>query len=201
MHIRYLYVDQRLANSLPHEGFYFHTGETPEPRHISIAALTKFSRFRRLTAVYRHGPVTIYDTSALAVVQERNGFTGERPMGPGTPWDALWGAVMAALILALGRRLAWVTSAARNIGVVGTGLAVIAFTILVGGVAFGLRLMPGPAFTAGALLTAAVMLAVQRRRAGLRLVPRVRFPTRLDPLVVLGVVACLGGLAIALCAA
>ena len=193
LHIRYLYVDHRLAGSLPHEGFYIHKGETSRAERISGAALAKFSRVRGLTAVYRHGPVTIYDTSGLGVVQERNGFTGNRPMGLGRPWDAFWGAMVAALVFALLPRLAWVP----DIGAVGTGVSVIAATIGVSGVGFGLRVMPGPAFTVGAVLTVAVMLAVRGRR----LVPRVLFPARLDPLVVLGVLACAGGLAIALHAA
>ena len=29
LHIRYIYVDQRLATSLPYLGFYFYPGETP----------------------------------------------------------------------------------------------------------------------------------------------------------------------------
>jgi len=46
-----------------------------------------------------------------------------------------------------------------------------------------------------------VILAVRRRTEGLRLVPRLPFPHRLDPLVVLGVVAGAAGLAIAIHAA
>jgi hypothetical protein len=61
--------------------------------------------------------------------------------------------------------------------------------------------MPGPAFTFGAVATSVVILAVQRRMHGLRLVPRLPFPHRLDPLVLLGVVACAAGLAIAIRAA
>jgi hypothetical protein len=46
-----------------------------------------------------------------------------------------------------------------------------------------------------------VVIAVQRRRDGLRLVPRLPFPHRLDPLVLLGVAAGATGLAIAIHAA
>jgi hypothetical protein len=200
LHIRYIYVDQRLADSLPHVGFYFYNGESPQPRRISNEALTKFSHVPGLKVVYRHGPVAIYDTSGLGVIQEQNVFTGNRPMGLGTVWDALWGALTAALVLILFRRVR-VATAARSIGGIGIGTTVISVTIFVGGVLFGLRLVPGPAFTVGALLTAAVNLAVQRCQAGLRFVPRIRFPDTLDLLVLLGIDLCISGLAIGLYAA
>jgi hypothetical protein len=89
----------------------------------------------------------------------------------------------------------------RSTGLAGAGVAVLAITVLVGGVLFGLRLMPGPAFGSGALLTLVAAMVVQRRRAGTRLLPGIRFPARFDPLIVLGVVAGMGGLAIAFHAA
>ena len=92
-------------------------------------------------------------------------------------------------------------STARDIGVLGTTLAVIAITIFVGGALFALRLMPGPAFTLGAVATSVVILAVRRRMDGLRLVPRLPVPRRPGPLVLLGVVAGATGLAIAIYAA
>lgn len=199
LHIRYIYVDQRLATSLPYLGFYFYPGETPQPQRMSVADLTKFAYVPGLKAVYHHGPITIYDTSGLGVTGESEGFVGERSMGLGTVGDAVWGAVMAALILALRRRLAWVVSAAREAGAVATGIAGMAITILVGGLFFGLRIMPGPSFTVGAVLTAVIFLAIER--ADLRLVPRIRLARRQDFLVALGILACLAGLAIGLHAA
>jgi hypothetical protein len=80
-------------------------------------------------------------------------------------------------------------------------LAVIAITIFAGGALLEFRLMPGPAFTLGAVATSAVILAVRRRMDGLRLVPRLPFAHRLDPLVLLGVVTGAGGVAIAIQAA
>ena len=127
-------------------------------------------------------------------------------MGLG-PLDAILGAAVALLILLFRRRLVWVKSTARDLGVLGTTLAVIALTIFVGGALFALRVMPGPAFTLGAVATSVVILAVRRRMAGLRLVPRLPFLHRLDPrvllepLVLLGVVAGAAGLAIAIYAA
>ena len=115
--------------------------------------------------------------------------------------DAILGAVVILLLWLIRRRLAWVASAARDIGVLATTLAVIAITIFIGGALLALRVMPGPAFTLGAVVTSVVILAVQRRRDGLRLVPRLPYPRRLDPLVVLGVVTGAAGLAIAIHAA
>ena len=103
LRIRYLYVDRRLAGSLPRDGFYFYPGESSAPVRISAGDLTKFSHVPGLRAVYHHGPVTIYDTAALGVAPVHEGFVGERPMGLGRLGDALWGAATAGLILALRR--------------------------------------------------------------------------------------------------
>ena len=199
-HIDYLYVDTRLTDSLPMLGYYISEGETPKPTRITVADVAKFAHVPGLKAVYHHGPVTIYDTSGLGVAPKRAGFTGFHTMGLG-PLDAILGAVVVLLIVLIRRRLTWVKSTARDIGVLGTMLAVTAIAIFLGGALFALRLMPGPAFTLGAVATSAVILAVQRRRDGLRLVPRLPFPHRLDPLVLLGVVAGAAGLAIAIQAA
>jgi hypothetical protein len=67
MHLRYLYVDRRFANELPHLGSYFYKGETPGPQRLTRAELTKFDNIAGLRAVYRHGPIVIYDTSGLGV--------------------------------------------------------------------------------------------------------------------------------------
>jgi ABC-type Fe3+-siderophore transport system permease subunit len=115
--------------------------------------------------------------------------------------DAILGAAVVLLLVQMRRRLAWVKSTVRDIGVLGTALAVIAITIFIADALFALRLMPGPAFTLGALATSVVILAVQRRKDGLRLVPRLPFPHRLDPLIILGVVTGAAGLAIAIHAA
>jgi hypothetical protein len=207
LHIDYLYADTRLTGSLPMLGYYFSQGETPEPARISVTDVAKFAHVPGLKAVYHHGPVTIYNTSGLGVVSKRAGFTANRyRMGLG-PLDAILGAAVALLILLFRRRLTWVKSTARDLGVLGTALAIIALTIFVGGALFALRVMPGPAFTLGAVATSVVILAVRRRMDGLRLVPRPSFLHKLDPrvllepLVLLGVVAGAAGLAIALYAA
>ena len=206
LHIDYLYVDTRLADSLPYVGYYFSQGETARPTRITVADVAKFAHVPGLKAIYHHGPVTIYDTAGLGVVPEWKGFRGYHTMGLG-PLDAILGAVIVLLILLIRRRLAWAKSIARDIGVLGTTLAVIAITIFIGGALFSLRLMPGPAFTWGAVATSVVILAARRRTDGLRLVPRLPFPHGLDPrvllqpLVLLGVLAAAAGLAIAIYAA
>jgi len=121
-------------------------------------------------------------------------------MGLG-PFDLILGAVFAIVILLIPRRLAWVRPTARDIGVLGTTLAVIAIVIFIGAVLLGLRIMPGPAFTLGAVETTVVILVAQRWEDGLRLVPRLPLPRRMDPLVLLGIIVGVAGLVIALRAA
>lgn len=198
--IDYLYVDTRLAQSLPMLGYYISEGETPKPTRITAADVAKFAHVPGLTPVYHHGPVTIYNTSGLGVAPKRAGFTGYHPMGLG-PFDAVLGAAAVFLIVLIRRRLTWVRPAARDIGVLGTTLAVMALAVFLGGALFALRLMPGPAFTLGAAVASAVVLAARRRRNGLRLVPRLPAPHRPDPLILLGVVTGAAGLAIAIWAA
>jgi hypothetical protein len=200
LHIDYLYVDARLADSLPYVGYYFSQGETPKPTRITVTDVAKFAHVPGLKTVYHHGPVTIYGTSGLGVVPKQAGFTGDHKMGLG-PFDAILGAVVVLLILLIRRRLAWVKSTARDIGVLGTTLAVIAIIIFVGGALLEFRLMPGPAFTLGAVATSVVILAVRRRMDGLRFFPRLPFPHGLEPLVLLGVVTGAAGLAYAIQAA
>ena len=202
LHIGYVYVDQRLADSLPRDGYYFYPGETLRPRRITVADLTKFSHVRGLKPVYHHGPVTIYDTAGLGVAPVRDGFVGQRPMGLGRLGDALLGAaVMAGLILLVRRQLPWLRSVAQDAGPTGVGVVVMAALTLIGGVLFGLRLVPGPTFTIGAVLTGLAALAVAGRRMGVRLSPW-RFARRtLRPLVILGILVGAVGLAIGIHAA
>jgi hypothetical protein len=199
-HIDYLYVDTRLAESLPMLGYYISEGETTKPTRITAADVAKFAHVQGLKAVYHHGPVTIYDTFGLGVVPKRAGFTGSQPMGLGA-LDAFLGAAVVLLIFLIRGRLAWVKLTARDIGPLGTTLAVMAIVIFIGGALLEFRLMPGPAFTVGVAATAVVILAVRRRMDGLRLVPRLSLLHKLDPLILLGVVTGAVGVAIAVQAA
>jgi hypothetical protein len=77
LHIRYLYVDRRFANGLPRLGSYFNKGETPAPQRLTRAELTKFDNIAGMHAVYRHGPIVIYDTSGLGVQEVPAQWYGE----------------------------------------------------------------------------------------------------------------------------
>lgn len=200
LHIDYLYVDTRLADSLPYLGYYISEGETAKPTRITVADVAKFAHVPGLQAVYHHGPVTIYDTAGLGVIPEWYGFRGYHTMGMGSA-DAVLGEIIVLLILRFRRQLTWLKPAVRYIGFPGATLAVMAITIFIGGVLFAFRLMPGPAFSVGVVATSVVALAVQRRLDRLRLVPPLPFPRRLDPLVLLGVAAAAAGLGIAIYAA
>jgi hypothetical protein len=200
LHIDYIYVDKRLDESLPLLGYYFSVGEMPQPTRITGADVNKFAHVPGLKAVYHQGPVTIYSTAGLGVVPVREGFTGYHSMGAG-PWDAAIGAAFVLLLVLIRRRLAWVRPTARHIGALGTALVVVAACIFIGALLFGLRVMPGPAFTLGAIAASTVVLVVHRRRSGRRLLPHVSFRPGVSALVLIGVLAGAAGLAIAFHAA
>jgi hypothetical protein len=153
--------------------------------------------------VYHHGPVLIYSAAGLGVKLVRDGFYGNHHMGLGSLGDALWGAAIAGLVLILCRQFGRGGSTVRDVGLPGVGLSVLAVATLIGAVLFGLRLMPGPTFTAGAALTALVILIVERKWLGKRLVLASQFliTRRPDPLVFLGILAGIAGLAIGIHAA
>lgn len=86
LHLRYLYVDRRLSDELPHLGWHFYKGDTdrhgPEAERLTRDELAKFDDVRGLRTVYRHGPISIYDLgglydpSGLKVPNFRNGWLG-----------------------------------------------------------------------------------------------------------------------------
>jgi hypothetical protein len=200
LHIDYLYVDSRLADSLPYLGYYISVGETAQPTRLTPADVGKFAHVPGLRAVYQQGPVTIYDTAGLGVAPQRYGFSGYHTMGLG--WaDALVGALVALLALRWRRRLGWLRPALGRVGGLGVTLAVVAVTIFIGGLLFALRVMPGPAFSVGVVGTSVAALVVQRRLDGRRLVPRLLVPRRPHPLVLVGIALGAAGLAIAVHAA
>lgn len=79
MRLRYLYVDRRLADELPHYGSYFFKGETGDGQQFSDAQLMKFDRVPGIKTVYRHGPVSIYDLNGLGIAELRSGWFGSTP--------------------------------------------------------------------------------------------------------------------------
>jgi hypothetical protein len=200
LHIGYLYVDTRLAQSLPHVGFYFSEGETAKPTRISIGDVSKFAHVRGLTALYHHGPVTIYGTSGLGVKLTRTGFLGYHSMGLGA-FDVVAGAVVACLILIFRPRLRWVRPTLQSLGGPGATLTIMAVVIFVGGTLFALRLMPGSLFTIGVVEATAVILVTERVRNHQRIFPLSANRRKLDPLVLLGTVFGIAGLLVAVHAA
>lgn len=194
LHINYLYVDQRLSESLPQEGYYVSVGETPQPERLPMDDLAKFAHVKGLSVVYHRGPVIIYDTVGLGVKPDPTGFTGERSMGFGGVGDALCGVAIVAISFAIRRRLSRLSRAARDVGTLGMTIVGIAATALLGLVLFGLRIVPGPSFTVAALVTGSLVFAVYRLRAGSRFVPKRMILRSPHPLAVLGVLGTVIGL-------
>ncbi len=102
LHLRYLYVDRRFAGELPRLGSYFFRGETPGPQRLTRAELTKFDNIAGLRAVYRHGPIVIYDTSGLGVEELQSIWYREaHPMG--IPRQLLIGLLAGLALAAVAR--------------------------------------------------------------------------------------------------
>jgi hypothetical protein len=79
LHLRYLYVDRRLADELPHTGSYFYGHDRGGAQQLTRAELTKFDNVPGIHTVYRHGPISIYDLSGLHVTEFRSGWVGKTP--------------------------------------------------------------------------------------------------------------------------
>lgn len=101
LHLRYLYVDRRLADDLPLAGLYF-WGEPENSRQLTLDELTKFDDVEGMEVVYRHGPVTIYDLSGLGVDHERSGWLG-RSRPTQLPVQILIGLLAGAAVGLVGR--------------------------------------------------------------------------------------------------
>ena len=194
--IQYLYVDDRLSESLPHLGYYIFRGETAAPTRIPLAALTKFSHVSGLTPVYRHGPVTIYSTARIGVAQKVSGFVGDRSTELSPTLSGVLGAVTAGLVALV---LMWLRRMRRkkifvNVGFLGYSLGVIAATIFVGAALFEFRVVPGPAFTLTAAAVALSTVAIYGHQAGWRRPRGIRLVSLVHPLVVLGTLAVAAGI-------
>ncbi|WP_412749882.1 glycosyltransferase family 39 protein [Krasilnikovia sp. M28-CT-15] len=155
MGLRYLYVDTRLAEGLPHRRWYFYAGETPQQRQLTPAALTKFAAVPGIVTVYRHGPVAIYDLQGLGGTTTTHGWTGDRHPQPRR--DALLGLLVGTVLLALrasvrrgGRAL---LDALGGAGAAATGMATVA---LLTGAAVAAGFRPGWQFAAPIALALAV---------------------------------------------
>jgi hypothetical protein len=102
MHLRYLFVDRRWSNELPHLGSYFYKGEMPGPQKLTRAELTKFDNIAGVHAVYRHGPIVIYDTSGLGVPELRSIWYGNAPT-MSIPGQLLIGLLAGVAFVAIAR--------------------------------------------------------------------------------------------------
>jgi hypothetical protein len=191
--IQYLYVDDRITESLPHEGYYIAATE-PGSVRITPADLNKFKNVPGLAVVYHHGPITIYDTAGLGVrMTTRSGYTGSRPLGFSPPLEVVAGAILGLLLVLPRRRWARLAYALRYAGVVGYGLAIMAVMILAGAILFETRWMPGPEFTIGAVEMAGAVIVARRLAARERITPRLRIASAVHPLVLVGLLALIGG--------
>ena len=75
-HIRYIVVDDRLAQGLPLYGTYIADGE-PSTR-LTLAELTKFNSYPFIKRIYDNGPIQVYDVTSLLP-------PSARPAPPGPP--------------------------------------------------------------------------------------------------------------------
>jgi len=101
MRLRYIYVDRRLADEKPQFGSYFFNGETGDGEQLTGQQLTKFDKVPGISIVYRHGPVSIYDLSALGIPEFRSGWFQPTPtVGVGGQlFVGLAGGLLVLLIL------------------------------------------------------------------------------------------------------
>jgi hypothetical protein len=104
--IRYVYVDMRLADSLPPFGYYFNNDEAGAGQQLTKAQLSKFDRVPAIKLIYRHGPISIYDLKGLGLPEFRNGWTGTTPTVPKTAQVAV-GLMVGLLIAGTMRSRLW----------------------------------------------------------------------------------------------
>lgn len=149
MRLRYLHVDRRLANELPHFDAYFYEGETGDGQQLTDAQLTKFDRVPGIKLVYRHGPVSIYDLKALGVPDVRSGWYKKTPHVGLTSQLAL--GLVVGLFIALVMRSSLWPRIVEN--------------------AIRLRNAWGPALTAAVLLAGACLISVVSLLAHVWLTP------------------------------
>ena len=216
LRLRYIYVDTRIGDNPPHVGFYFIPGEysTSEPLKLSRefkdkhpiwltkAQLTKFDNAKGLTAVYRHGPIVIYDTMGAwgktdakghPIDEHVSGWTGTARHLPPLVDLGLGMFIGAAVFAARRRLLAFLTTILDDAGGTGLGVTVLASMVVLGFLVLGTGVLPGPLVTMGALLAVAVLIFVGLARGRLE-PPRLLTRWQLQPLVMIGLVLGAAGL-------
>lgn len=103
LNLRYLYVDRRLADELPHVGSYFYRGETAAPQKLTVTELEKFDKVPGIRVVYRHGPISIYDLGALGVAELRSGWFGKTADDLSFPVQLAIGLLAGLMLVQAGR--------------------------------------------------------------------------------------------------
>ena len=79
--IRYVVVDDRLAQGLPLYGIYIQYGE-PRAR-LTVAELNKFNSYPGIKRIYDNGPIQVYDMSGLLPAAPRSAPAGPPAGGSG----------------------------------------------------------------------------------------------------------------------
>ena len=195
--INYIYVDTRLATNWPQGGYYFYEGEQPTEERLTSADLSKFAHEPGLKVVYHLGPVTIYSTPGFHVSQAPSGYAANRSMGLGTIGDFVLGVLLVGIIFALRSRIRWVVATAKAADAVGSAVAVMAVTIMLAAVLFEFRLIPGPAFSVGAICAVVAGAVVGRARGHHVALPRFSLSGLFSPLTVLGILLAITGIVLA----
>jgi hypothetical protein len=199
--ISYIYVDERLSESLPNEGYYLYQGETQDPTRLTAKDLSKFASVPGIKAVYHRGPISIYSAAGLGVTTTLTGYSGDRRLGFGAPGDAIFGVAVVLVLYGLRRRLRWAVDVLRDAQLVG-GIAVLAASVIfIGFIMFGLNIAPGIGFTVGAALSGGVLLAVSRYRHGKPIVSMGGRRVRFNPLIAVAAVIAVLAITISLRAA
>ncbi|HXN59460.1 MAG TPA: glycosyltransferase family 39 protein [Acidimicrobiales bacterium] len=124
--IRYIVVDDRMAESLPLYGTYIATGEPS--RRLTSAELGKFTKYDFIKRIYDNGPIQVYDVTGLLKPSQRAAPAGT-PVG-GSGYNVivlvLAGAVAVLWLVRLRRRRRRIRDAAHLI-----------FCILIGALMLG----------------------------------------------------------------
>ena len=96
--IRYILIDDRLAESLPLYGTYVEPGETHKPTRLTLAELNKWNSVPGARLVYDNGSIRIYDLASLLQLSPTASAPGpiDGSRGTGTDWLVLAAAVITA---------------------------------------------------------------------------------------------------------
>jgi hypothetical protein len=113
--IRYIVVDDRMAESLPLYGTYIATGEPS--RRLTSEELDKFTKYEFIKRIYDNGPIQVYDVTGLLKPSQRAAPAGTPVGGSGYNVTVLVlaGAVAVLWLVRLRRRRGRIRDAAHLI--------------------------------------------------------------------------------------